>query len=90
MNLNDTNQYFVIIFKRSLYYVPKERSMMLRDVFMRFTKDGIRPKLGIQEIFLLNFDNYEKLLDKGNVFRRNEVRDLASHSFTVKGYKRLD
>lgn len=86
MNLNDTNHYFVVIFKRSLYYTPKESSMMLRDVFMRFTKDGVRPNLGIQEIFLLNLDNYEKLLDKGNIFKREEVRQLASHSFTVKGY----
>lgn len=69
--------------------MPKERSMVLRDVFMRFTKDGVRPNLGIQEIFLLDFDSAEKLTEKGNLFKRDNVRQLASHSFTVKGYKKL-
>ncbi len=56
---------------------------------MRFTKDGTKPLLGIQEIFLLDLENYEKLLSLGKVFKRTEVRKLASHSFTVKGYKNL-
>lgn len=90
MNLNDSNYYYVIMFKRTYYYTPKQNSMMLRDVMLKYTKDGAKPNLGIQEIFLLDLVNYEKLLSNGNKFTRDLVRSLSNHSFSNKGYKRLN
>lgn len=85
MNLNDVTQYRAVIFKRRLYYtVPSPVS--IREVFFKYTKDGVKPLLGIQEIFLLDEDAYNELI-KNNVFRRAEVAKIAKHSFTVKGYR---
>lgn len=85
MNLNDFKQYRAVIFKRKLYYTLKQ-TVTLREVFFKYTKDGVKPLLGIQEIFLLDEDSYNELI-KNNVFRRAEVAQIAQHSFTVKGYR---
>ena len=82
MNLNDTKLYNVVIFKRKLYYQTREK-MLLRDVMLRLTKDGVRPNTGIQEIFLVEDMSQ---VQTGIMFRE-QVRQAASHSFTVKGYQ---
>lgn len=89
MNLNDLNDYKVIAFKISKYYSPSY-TLKLRDIFFRFTKDGVKPIQGIQELFLLTEDDYNTLLEQSNgLFKRDVVRSYASHSFTVKGYLKL-
>lgn len=90
MNLNDSNQYKVVVFKRKFYYaVP--RLMTLRDVFMDLTKDGSTPIRGIQDILLIESSAYDKMMSQNNtgVFKRDDFASIASHRFTVRGYQKL-
>jgi len=63
--------------------------MTIRDIFMDYTKDGEKPKTGIQEIFLIEPDKYEEITKMMPNLTRENVRQYASHSFSIKGYKSL-
>lgn len=87
MNLNDPNLYRIIIFKKTNFYSLPDL-VYLRDVFFRFTKDGVKPNLGIQEIFLLSEQEYSTIMRKAPHLKREEIKRHCGHSFSVQGYFR--
>lgn len=88
MNLNNFTQYHVIFFKRTIFYT-KNSTVTVREVFMNYTKDGVKPNPGIQEIFLIESDKYEEIKKIMPKPTRENVRSYASHSFSTKGYKQF-
>lgn len=90
MNLNDSKQYKVVVFKRKFYYaVPS--LMTLRGVFFDLTKDGATPIRGIQDILLIETEAYDRMMSQNEtgIFNRDDFASIASHRFTVRGYQKL-
>ncbi len=87
----DPQTYVTIAFKRKIYYLDKT-PLQTRDAFMRWTKDGTRPLLGIQEVFLLTPEKYKEFSasTESTAYTRCWVRQFASYSITCKyGFKKL-
>lgn len=92
MNLNDPNKYNVIIFKKTYFY-KKNYKMTTRDVFFHLTKDGEKPVLGTQHIYLLNDEMYQNFLDNQSltnesIFKNEELIKISNYHISNKGFKK--